>query len=66
MKQFTFRYGDGCVRAELDEKNILGILAGHAVPAVKDIPKALSEALDNPIDSLPLAEYVSPSDRICL
>ena len=66
MKTFTFRYGDGEVSAALDEKQILGVLHGHAVPALDNIPAALNAALDHPIDSLPLGEFVRAQDKIAL
>ena len=66
MKNFTFRYGDGTVSAALDEKNILSVLHGNRVPAAEDIGAALRAALEAPIDSPPLREYVGPADRVCL
>ena len=66
MTNFTFRYGDGTVSAALDEKNILAVLRGNRVPAVEDIGAALKKAVESPIDSLPLNEYVRPDDQVCL
>ncbi|MBR3504049.1 MAG: nickel-dependent lactate racemase [Clostridia bacterium] len=66
MKNFTFRYGDGAVSVPLNEENILAELHGNRVPAVADIPAALKEAVEAPIDSLPLRDYVRPEDKVCL
>ncbi len=66
MKQFSFRYGSGTVTADLDEKNILGVLRGKPTPPIDDIPSSLAEALEHPIGSAPLAEYVRPGESVCL
>ena len=66
MRKFTFRYGDGTVEAELDEKNILGVLKGHPTPPIGDIPAELARAVEHPIDSPPLAEYVAGAKTVCL
>ena len=66
MKRFAFRYGDGSVDAWLDEKNILGELRGNAVPPIADLPAALAEALENPVGSAPITDFVRPGDSVCL
>ena len=66
MKRFTFKYGDGTVTADLDEKNILGVLHGNRVPEIDDIPSALRTALEHPTDAVPLSEFVRAGDRVCL
>ncbi|MBR6186269.1 MAG: nickel-dependent lactate racemase [Clostridia bacterium] len=66
MKQFSFRYGSGSVNIELDEANILGVLSGKPTPPIADIPSALSEAVERPIGSAPLKDFICPGDRICL
>lgn len=66
MKRFSFRYGDGAVSAELDEKNILGELHGNAVPSLQDIPYALAQAVEHSIGSRPLAETVRAGESVCL
>ena len=65
-KRFTFRYGDGEVTADLPEDRLMGVLTGNEVPPIRDIPAALAEALDHPIDHAPLTEWVRPGDRVCL
>ena len=66
MKRFTFRYGDGAVSADLDEKNILGVLHGNHVPALTDIPGALARAVERPIGCMPLRDFIAPGDSVCL
>ena len=66
MQDFTFRYGDGTVTASLDETHILGVLTGNECPPVSDIPSALSQALDHPIDSVPMHAYAHPGEKIAL
>ena len=66
MKDFTFRYGDGSVTAALDEKNILGVLHGNAVPPLADPAGALIRALESLMDSQPLNAFVRPGQSVCL
>ena len=66
MKTYTFRYGSGTVSASLDETHILGELHGNRVPAIEDIPAALKKAVEAPIDSLSLSQYVGPGQSVCL
>ena len=66
MRQFTFRYGDGEVRAALDEQNILGVLKGNEVPPIADLPSALRRAVEQPIDSPALRDFARPGHSVCL
>ena len=66
MQQFTFRYGDGEVTANLDEKQILGVLQGNKVAPIDDISRALAETLEEPVDSRPLREIVNGEMKIAL
>lgn len=66
MRQFTFRYGDGEVRATLDEQNILGVLKGNEVPPIADLPSALRRAVEQPIDSPALRDFARPGHSVCL
>ena len=47
MKRFSFRYGDGSVQMDLEERNILGVLTGNAVPPLLSmaIAKQMVKAL---------------------
>ena len=60
MTTYTFPYGDGAVIAQLDERQVLGVLRGNHTPPLPHIPTALWEALNHPIDSLPLRDWVRP------
>ena len=66
MRKYTFRYGDGTVEIPLDEKNVLGELHGNRVPAIMNIPAALDEALNAPVDAPALKDWLRPGDRVCL
>lgn len=66
MRQFTFRYGDGEVRAALDEQNILGVLKGNEVPPIADLPSALRRAVEQPIGSPALRDFARPGHSVCL
>lgn len=66
MRQFTFRYGDGEVRATLDEQNILGVLKGNEVPPIADLPSALRRAVEQPIGSPALRDFARPGHSVCL
>lgn len=66
MKEYTFRYGDGKVTVSLDEKQVLGELHGNHVAPISDIPSALAEALEAPIDFPALKDWLDPNDRVVL
>ncbi len=63
---YTFRYGDGSVRADLNRMNILGVLNGQPVQPVESIPDALSFALEHPIRSRTLQDFIGDAGSICL
>ena len=66
MRPYSFPYGSGQVKLELDESQVLSVLKGHPTPPVRDIAAALTEALDHPIGLIPLFEFVRPEDTIAL
>lgn len=66
MTTYTFPYGDGAVIAQLDERQVLGVLRGNHTPPLPHIPTALWEALDKPIDSPPLRDWVRPGQKVVL
>ena len=66
MKTYTFPYGKTSVSIQLDERAVIGELRGLPTPALTDIPAALYSALDRPVDSVPLREYVQKGDRVTL
>ena len=66
MKNWRLRYGDGSVDISLPEEQVLAELHGNRVPAVSDIRVALEDALEHPIDALPLREFVRPGERVVL
>jgi lactate racemase len=42
------------------------VVESRTVPPILDVPAAVSEALDAPIDSLPLREMARPGDKACI
>ena len=66
MTDYTFAYGDTTVTLPLDERQVLGVVRGNRVPPVSDIRAALYDALDHPVDSLPLRARVRRGMRIAL
>ena len=66
MKNYTFAYGKGAVTLPLDERGIIAELHGNDVPAIADIPAALAQSLDAPIDSAPLCARVHAGDKVAL
>ena len=66
MKEYIFPYGDGSVRAVLDEKQVLGELRGHETPPIADIRAALRRSLNEPIDSAPLKDLARAGEKIII
>ena len=66
MRTYRFRYGSGTVEAELDERRVLGVLTGNSVPPVSDIRSALFSALETPVQSAPMREFVKKGDTVAL
>ena len=66
MKNYTFAYGKGAVTLPLDERGVIAELHGNDVPAIADIPAALAQSLDAPIDSAPLCARVHAGDKVAL
>ncbi|KAI4453238.1 lactate racemase n-terminal domain [Holotrichia oblita] len=50
-------------QVSLPQEKIIEEIEGRSAPAIKDIPGAVKEALNNPIDSPPLKEVVNPGDK---
>ena len=66
MAHYQFRYGDGQVDLNLEEGNILSVLHGHPFPAIDDIRSALIDALEHPIDAVPMKEFVRTEKKVVL
>ena len=66
MKEYTFAYGEGTVRASLPEEQVLGVLTGKAVPPLEDIGDALGQALDHPVEAEPLTSFARSGHRVAI
>ena len=66
MKEYTFAYGEGTVRASLPEEQVLGVLTGKAVPPLEDIGDALGQALDHPVEAEPLTSFARIGHRVAI
>ena len=66
MKEYTFAYGEGTVRASLPEEQVLGVLTGKAVPPLEDIGAALEQALDHPVEAQPLTSFARNGHRVAI
>ncbi len=66
LKTYTFKYGKTTVDAPLDEAQVLAELHGHETPPLEDIGATLLEAVEHPIESLPLRAYAKTGDKIAL
>ncbi|HQQ89848.1 MAG TPA: lactate racemase domain-containing protein, partial [Oscillospiraceae bacterium] len=66
MKTYTFKYGKTTVDAPLDEAQVLAELHGHETPPLEDIGATLLEAVEHPIESLPLRAYAKTGDKVAL
>ena len=66
MKEYTFAYGEGTVRASLPEEQVLGVLTGKAVPPLEDIGDALRQALDHPVEAEPLTGFARSGHRVAI
>ena len=66
MAHYQFRYGDGQVDLNLEKGNVLSVLHGHDFPAIDDIRSALFDALEHPIDAVPMKEFVGTDKNVVL
>jgi len=51
---------------KIDERNVIGVLLPTKTPAPPDENSLIEDALVNPIGSSPLAEIVSPKDKVVI
>jgi len=58
-------YGQGYLPVEFPEDGTTVIQPSH-VPGLRDERKAVLDALENPISSRPLREWIKPGDSVCI
>lgn len=66
LKTFSLGFGDTEFSISLPEEQIINVVEGKHAEAITDVPAAVKEALNNPIDSPPLKEVVKPGDTVAI
>ncbi|NCB42968.1 MAG: nickel-dependent lactate racemase [Clostridia bacterium] len=66
MKNYRLKYGEGYIDVPLFEKNVIKELLGNAANPLCDIQSALLESIQNPVESLCLAEFAKTGDKIAI
>ena len=66
MKKYSFKYGSGSVEFSLPEGENIQELHGNVTEPIQDIPLALKESLEHPIEQQPLKEFLHPQDEVTL
>jgi nickel-dependent lactate racemase len=65
-KEYTFKYGEGQIRFELDPALVEGELRIKEYPPLPNAVAAIQEAIRKPIQSKPLGEIVRPDQTVAL
>ena len=65
-KIFKFGFGSGTVELALTESQVIHEIDGRPAKAIEDLPKAVQEALRNPIGTPPLKEIVRPGETVAI
>lgn len=65
-EQFELAYGHSVIRFSMNKENLLGTLQADSLSCLDDPVKEILKGLKKPIESLPLAEIVSPGERVGL
>lgn len=66
MKEINMEYGQGSMKAFVEEKNILQVIESNAFKKEKTEDEIISEALNNPIDSKRLKYIVNEGETVCI
>ncbi len=66
LKEYAFGFGDTEFRTNLPQDRVINVVEGKECKPVTNIEAAVKEALNNPIDSLPLRELVKKGDRVTI
>lgn len=66
MEKYSFRYGDGVREMNLEGLNILSVLRGNAIPPIEDLQQTLYQAIEQPVDSVPMKEFVEGAEKVVL
>lgn len=66
MKEINMKYGQGEMKALIEEKNLLEVIESNVLRQDKTEAEIISEALLNPIDSKRLKDIVHEDERVCI
>lgn len=66
VKEFALGFGSTEFKISLPTEQIINVVEGKYAEAITDVPAAVKEALNNPIDSPPLKEVVKPGDTVAI
>jgi len=66
MKEINMKYGQGVIKAFIEEKNLLKVIESNAFKKDKTEDEIISEALYNPIDSNRLKDIVHKGETVCI
>lgn len=66
MKEINMNYGDGTVKAFIEEENLLQVIESNDFKQDKTEDEIISEALNNPIDSERLKDIVQEGEKVCI
>ncbi len=66
MKEINMKYGQGMMKAFIEEKNLLEVIESNAFKQDKTEDEIISEALYNPIDSKRLKDIVHENETVCI
>ena len=66
MKEIEMKYGQGTMKALIDEKNLLEEIESNVFKQDKTEDEIISEALNNPIDSRRLRDIVHEGETVCI
>ena len=66
MKEINMKYGQGKMKAFIEEKNLLEVIESNAFKQDKSEDEIISEALCNPIDSKRLKDIAHEGETVCI
>lgn len=66
MKEINMKYGQGAMKAFIEEKNLLEVIESNIFEQDKSEDEIISEALNNPIGSNKLKDIVSKGETVCI
>lgn len=64
--KFLFKYGKGTLSFSIPKEQILCQITADEYPPLTNIPDAVKQAIDKPIDSAPLKELVKPGEKVVI